>query len=70
VGSSNLDWRSFLHNAELNVIVLGPDFGKQMEAMFQRDVADSHLIDEAAWAHRPLSDRAREFAARVWEYWL
>ena len=34
VGSSNMDWRSFLHNHELNVVVLGWDFGRQMEALF------------------------------------
>ena len=27
VGSTNLDWRSFLHNHELNAVVLGAEFG-------------------------------------------
>jgi hypothetical protein len=27
VGSTNLDWRSFLHNHELNAVVLGTEFG-------------------------------------------
>ena len=27
VGSTNLDWRSFLHNQEVNAVVLGADFG-------------------------------------------
>ena len=27
VGSSNMDWRSFVANNEINVIVLGDDFG-------------------------------------------
>ena len=34
VGSTNLDWRSFLHNHELNAVVRGPDFVKQVQAMF------------------------------------
>lgn len=29
VGSTNLDWRSFLHNDEVNVVVLGTEFGKK-----------------------------------------
>ena len=41
VGSANLDWRSFAHNDELNAVVLGPEFGEQMEAMFQKDLANS-----------------------------
>ena len=70
VGSSNLDWRSFLHNHELNAVILGSDFGKQMEAMFARDLARSVAIQREAWERRPLSERAREWAARMWEYWL
>jgi cardiolipin synthase len=70
VGSSNLDWRSFLHNTEVNAIVLGPRFGEQMEAMFRRDLEASTRITLEAWQQRPLSVRMKEWAARVWEYWL
>lgn len=70
VGSSNLDWRSFLHNEELNTVVLGLDFGDQMEQMFQADLADSVRIDAQTWARRPVEVRAKELLARVWEYWL
>jgi cardiolipin synthase len=70
VGSSNMDWRSFLHNEELNVVVLGSAFGEQMEAMFARDLAESVAIDRETWERRPLSIRMKEWAARVWEYWL
>jgi cardiolipin synthase A/B len=70
VGSSNLDWRSFLHNLEVNAVVLGPEFGRQMETMFSRDVAESKEITLEAWQRRPLGVRMKEIAARVWEYWL
>jgi cardiolipin synthase A/B len=70
VGSSNLDWRSFLHNTEVNAIVLGPKFGDQMEAMFKRDLAASARITREAWQQRPLSVRMKEWAARIWAYWL
>ena len=70
VGSSNMDWRSFLHNEEVNAVVLGTGFGKEMEAMFERDVAQSTRIEAENWARRPFSVRMREWAARVWEYWL
>jgi len=36
VGSTNLDWRSFLHNHELNAVVLGTEFGSQVQAMFAK----------------------------------
>ncbi|HYC45155.1 MAG TPA: phospholipase D-like domain-containing protein [Burkholderiales bacterium] len=70
VGSSNLDWRSFLHNQELNAVIMGWKFGQEMEALFERDLARSVPIDRDAWERRPLSERTREWAARLWEYWL
>jgi cardiolipin synthase len=70
VGSSNMDWRSFLHNEELNMVVLGANFGQQMQEMFARDVSESVAVDRETWARRPLSIRMKEWAARVWEYWL
>ena len=70
VGSTNLDWRSFLHNDEVNAVILGQAFGAQMQAMFEMDIAASTLITPEAWQQRPLSDRLKETAAGVWEYWL
>jgi cardiolipin synthase len=70
VGSTNLDWRSFLHNYELNAVVLGAEFGKQVQAMFDQDLAASDAITLAQWERRPLQMRAKELLARVWEYWL
>ena len=70
VGSTNLDWRSFLHNYELNAVVLGPDFGQQVKAMFDRDLAASETITLEQWQRRPLNMRVKEWFARVWEYWL
>jgi cardiolipin synthase len=70
VGSSNVDWRSFLHNEELNVVVLGRDFGLQMEGSFRRELGSSKRVAPEEWARRPLGSRIKEAAARVWEYWL
>jgi cardiolipin synthase len=70
VGSTNLDWRSFLHNHELNAVVLGADFGAQLQAMFDRDLAASDAVTLADWQDRPLLLRVSELFARLWEYWL
>ena len=70
VGSTNLDWRSFLHNDELNAIILGADFARQMDAMFARDRAAGHAIDPAAWKRRSPLLRIQEWLARRFEYWL
>ncbi len=70
VGSTNLDWRSFLHNHELNAVVLGAGFGEQLQAMFERDLAVSDPIILSEWEQRPLHQRMREAFALVWAYWL
>ena len=66
VGSSNLDWRSFLDNNEVNAVVLGREFALQMQAMFTADLEASNAIDRERWENRPLIFRLREMAARLW----
>jgi len=66
VGSTNLDWRSFLDNDEINAVILGREFGQQMQAMFAKDLAASSAIDLESWERRPLSFRLKELIARLW----
>jgi cardiolipin synthase len=66
VGSTNLDWRSFLDNDEINAVILGREFAQQMLAMFARDLEASDAVDLERWERRPLSFRFKEWMARVW----
>ena len=70
VGSTNLDWRSFLHNQEVNAVVLGAGFGDRMRAAFLADVAKSEAITLEKWRRRSLDVRIKELLGRLWEYWL
>jgi cardiolipin synthase len=70
VGSTNLDWRSIVNNNELNVIVLGEDFGAQMAALFDRDRAASREVTLQAWRERGIGQRAREWLGRIAEPFL
>jgi cardiolipin synthase len=67
VGSTNLDWRSFLDNDEVNAVILSAEFGQRMEDVFAADLAASDAVDLAQWERRPLSLRVREWASRLWE---
>ncbi|MFT3849805.1 MAG: phospholipase D-like domain-containing protein [Propionivibrio sp.] len=60
VGSSNMDWRSFSSNNEVNAVVMGEDFGGIMTKVFERDLTMSQPIDAATWAQRPLLQRMKE----------
>ncbi|MDO9438312.1 phosphatidylserine/phosphatidylglycerophosphate/cardiolipin synthase family protein [Hydrogenophaga sp.] len=70
VGSTNLDWRSFLHNYEINAVVLGQEFGEQLHKLFEADLAASKQITLEEWRRRGLGMRMKEAFARAWEYWL
>ena len=67
VGSTNLDWRSFLNNDEVNAVILSNDFATQMKVAFERDIAQSNAITLSNWRNRPLSLRMRETFARLWQ---
>lgn len=70
VGSTNMDWRSFLHNDEVNAVILGEEFASQMQRMFDRDLAESVEIDREKWYARNPMLRMKEWGARLWQYWL
>jgi cardiolipin synthase len=70
VGSSNMDWRSFVGNNEVNAIILGEDFGQQMEAMFQRDLQASVPVTLETWRERPIHRRLKQWLGRLFERWL
>jgi cardiolipin synthase len=70
IGSTNLDWRSFVHNYEADLIVYDAGFAREMEARFRRDVAAGTRIDPAAWKLRGSGERMWEWLARRWEYLL
>jgi len=70
VGSTNLDWRSFLHNDEINAVVVSAPFGDQMKAAFERDLKESTPVTLESWGRRSLIDRVQEITASMWEYWL
>lgn len=69
VGSSNMDWRSFVHNNEVNAVVLGEDFGDAMTRMFERDRAASEPIELRRWQDRGVWQRGKEFFSRMFEQW-
>jgi cardiolipin synthase A/B len=70
IGSTNLDWRSFLNNQEINAVVLGQKFGAQMQALFEKDMESSKLVTLEIWRKRSIGARIKERAARLWAHWL
>lgn len=70
VGSANLDMRSFVHNDEVNAIVISRDFAQRMEEVFAKDQRASRPVDLKRWEKRSWWRRVKEFTVGLFGYWL
>ena len=44
-----MEFWSFLHNDEVNAVILGREFATKLEAVFQADLQESHQIRVNEW---------------------
>ena len=70
VGSANLDFRSFIHNDEANAVVIGRDFGREMEQVFEKDLEQAKEIKLEEWRQRPLMEKLKERGASLIRFWI
>src|SRR5512143_2450074 len=70
VGSTNMDYWSFLNDDEVNAVILSHEFAIEMEKMFARDLAESDEIRWEEWKKRPLFPRIREWFAHLFSHWM
>ncbi len=70
VGSTNMDFWSFLREDEVNAVILSHDFSAAMEKMFARDLEASDQVKLEEWKTRPLFPRIREWLAHLFSRWL
>jgi cardiolipin synthase len=70
VGSSNLDYLSFLHNHEVNAVILGAEFASELEDVFLADLENSVEIVAEEWRQRSLWQRAKELGSYLIRYRL
>ena len=70
VGSTNLDWRSFVHNYEADLVVDDAGFARTMEERFSQDLEAATPIEPEAWRRRGATSKVKEWVARQWEYLL
>jgi len=70
IGSTNFDWRSFVHNYEISVCVIDEAFARRMDAMFAADLAESKEITADAWKNRGFAERFKELMWLPLQYWL
>jgi len=67
VGSTNMDFRSFSNNNEVNAVILSDSFAVDMEKMFDRDLKRSDQIMKDVWKKRGMHNRMQEWFAHLFE---
>ncbi len=70
VGSTNMDYWSFLSNDEVNAIILSRHFAVEMEKLFAQDAAASEQIVWSKWKRRSIGERIKEWVAHLFLRWL
>jgi len=60
VGSTNLDYQSFVYNDEGNIGILDAFFGSKMAEIFEEDLKNSIKIEEETWRKRPFLEKIKE----------
>jgi cardiolipin synthase A/B len=60
VGTHNLDYRSWIYNLELNVVVDDPEISERLRARIEQAISRSVEVDPYAWRFRPLFERLLE----------
>ena len=70
VGSSNLDYLSFLHNHEANAVILSAKFAAELEDVFLTDQGNAVEIALETWRDRSLWQRTKELGSYFIRYRL
>lgn len=70
IGSTNLDWRSIVHNYEADLVVHDSGFAAGMERRFRADMEAAQEVRAEAWKARGARERFMEWLARRWEFLL
>ena len=66
VGSTNMDFRSFEHNFEVNAFVYDSAAALGVKQLFLADQKDASLLSLKEWRMRPWSRRLIESVVRLW----
>lgn len=65
VGSANIDFRSFEHNFEANMMIYSPSVNSRLRGRFEDDQARSERVRGAEWRRRPVMHKAVESIVRL-----
>lgn len=65
VGSTNMDFRSFEHNFEVNAFMYDEAMARRLKEVFLKDQKDALLLQRKHWMKRPWYQKAEESMVRL-----
>jgi len=66
IGTSNMDYRSFNINFEVNAFIYDIENSKILKAHFLDDLKDCELVNKEKWENRPKFEKFKESYCRLW----
>ena len=66
IGTSNIDYRSFSINFEINALIYNQKESKLLKKIFEDDLKDSEKVTLNKWQARPKTDLLKESFCRLW----
>lgn len=66
VGTTNMDYRSFNINFEINAIIYNKNKSLELKSHFFEDLEESEIIDQERWLNRPKMEKLKESYCRLW----
>ena len=66
IGTSNIDYRSFSINFEINALIYNQKESKQLKKIFEDDLKGSEKVTLNKWQARPKTDLLKESFCRLW----
>ena len=66
IGTSNMDYRSFNINFEINAFIYNKDHSKELKEHFLEDLKDSEQIRQEDWNTRSKLEKFKESYCRLW----
>jgi cardiolipin synthase len=70
IGSTNLNYRSFIHDLELDALITDIELVGQMQQRFERDLECCDEITLRRWQNYPWLLKLLGWLPRLMRYWL
>ncbi|MDT0293233.1 cardiolipin synthase [Mesonia ostreae] len=66
VGTSNMDYRSFEINFEVNALIYNAEISQKMISIYEKDIEECESVDMDTWKERGIRMRLKESFCRLW----